>query len=62
MVQLPGSMSIDLTPDIIAALDGIQTTKAPVELTPVQAYETEFIGGKRGEHFSFDHPLIRVTH
>jgi hypothetical protein len=25
MVQIPGSVAIDLTPDIIAALDGIQT-------------------------------------
>jgi len=62
MVQIPGHAAIDLTPDVIAALEQVQTATAPVKLTPVQAYETEFIGGKKGENFSFDHPLIRVTH
>ncbi len=29
MVELPGQMSIDLTPDVIAAMDEVQTVSNP---------------------------------
>jgi hypothetical protein len=32
MVQIPGQISIDLTPDVIAAIDGVQSASSGVQI------------------------------
>lgn len=32
MVQIPGQVSIDLTPDVIAAIDGVQSASSGVQI------------------------------
>lgn len=32
MVQIPGQISIDLTPDVIAAIDGVQSASSGVPI------------------------------
>jgi hypothetical protein len=43
MVELPGQMSIDLTPDVIAALAEVQTRRE--EFEPIK--ESIEVGGRR---------------
>lgn len=32
MVQIPGQVSIDLTPDVIAAIDGVQSSSGGIQI------------------------------
>jgi hypothetical protein len=52
MVKLPGNVAIDLTPDVIAALAGVQTGKEGFE--PIkESIEPETVGRDVRTHVQF---------
>ena len=52
MVQIPGQVSIDLTPDVIAAIDGVQSASSGVQIGK-ESIEPTYAGRDVPTHVQF---------